>query len=311
MNLKVNDTMVLDGGRILGSGPRFGSVLAYVDGGPGSEAVIQTAARIGQVHSCYVEVLHVAQAVDTSLLALDAGSGMAASAEIFRIMQDDARKRETAARTAFEEFCNNADVVTVDPDSRETLANEGFTIAWNLVSGTAGRDLAHRGRLFDLIIMARASDQIGGIDSIQLESALFDSGRPVLVTAGGAVESEPGAVVIAWDGSREAAHSVALAMPLLSNASKVYVMSVGERDPGMEIEDLSRYLARHGITAELCHLSKSDKSVAHVLVDASFNKNVHLLVMGAYGHSAIGESLFGGVTRDMLEAGKIPLLLAH
>jgi nucleotide-binding universal stress UspA family protein len=33
--------------------------------------------------------------------------------------------------------------------------------------------------------------------------------------------------------------------------------------------------------------------------------------MGAYGHSHLAERLFGGVTRRMLAASRIPLVLGH
>jgi len=36
-----------------------------------------------------------------------------------------------------------------------------------------------------------------------------------------------------------------------------------------------------------------------------------LLVMGAFGHSPIGEFLFGGVTRGAMTAASVPLLMAH
>ncbi|UUZ49687.1 universal stress protein [Massilia sp. B-10] len=36
-----------------------------------------------------------------------------------------------------------------------------------------------------------------------------------------------------------------------------------------------------------------------------------LIVMGAYGHSAFHEAILGGVTRTVLEASAVPLLMAH
>ncbi|MGZ3297934.1 MAG: universal stress protein [Asticcacaulis sp.] len=36
-----------------------------------------------------------------------------------------------------------------------------------------------------------------------------------------------------------------------------------------------------------------------------------LLVMGAYGHSHLGEMLFGGATDHVLKHGRLPLLLAR
>lgn len=297
--------------QVTGSGTQLGSILAYVDGGEGSEYVIRTAAQLGETHACYVEVLHIVKEVDTALLAMDVGGSLVASTEIFRMMKEDSVKREACAKAAFDKYCQTMGTDVVHADSKETLSYGNFTLSWNSISGNDGRDLAHRGRLFDLLVMAKANDQVGGVDSIQMEAALFDTGRPLLVVAGKDLKRKFSTIVIAWDGSREAAHCVALSLPFLSQAKQVYIMSVGQRDPGMEIEDLGRYLERHGVKAEYCQFSNSKNSVAYTLIDASLEKGADLVVMGAYGHSAIGESLFGGVTRDFLENGKISLFLAH
>ncbi len=294
-----------------GSPSEIGSILAYVDGGPGSAGVLKTAAEIGNTYQAYVEVLHIAQSVDAFVVPMDLGGSLMATTEIFEIMKQEAESRTSRAKAAFDDFCRQENITGVAPDSVETLSHKQRTIAWNLMSGNDGRDLARRGRLFDLIVMAKAADQVGGVDSVQLEAALFDSGRPVLVSGGSSDAAQSSSIVIAWDGSREAAHSVTLALPFLSKARQVHLMSVGECEPGMGIDDFGRFLKRRGISIEQCQLAPNDKSVADVLIDASLDKKAGILVMGAYGHSALGEGLFGGVTRELLEEGKISLLMAH
>lgn len=39
--------------------------------------------------------------------------------------------------------------------------------------------------------------------------------------------------------------------------------------------------------------------------------DANLIVMGGYGHWRLRESLFGGVTRDLIRKSEVPLLLAH
>ena len=41
------------------------------------------------------------------------------------------------------------------------------------------------------------------------------------------------------------------------------------------------------------------------------NENLSLLVMGGYGHSRLKETVFGGVTRDMLRSMTVPTLMSH
>ncbi|KHK88081.1 universal stress protein UspA, partial [Novosphingobium malaysiense] len=47
------------------------------------------------------------------------------------------------------------------------------------------------------------------------------------------------------------------------------------------------------------------------LLERAHGAGAGYLVMGAYGHSPVVETVFGGVTRSMLANSDLPLLLAH
>ena len=51
--------------------------------------------------------------------------------------------------------------------------------------------------------------------------------------------------------------------------------------------------------------------MAEALLDAVRALGGAYVVMGAYGHSRLQETLLGGTTREMIRSGAIPLLLAH
>jgi nucleotide-binding universal stress UspA family protein len=55
----------------------------------------------------------------------------------------------------------------------------------------------------------------------------------------------------------------------------------------------------------------TDIGEADMLLSQAADFGADLLVMGAYGHSRAREFVLGGVTRDLLESSKTPLLLAH
>lgn len=122
--------------------------------------------------------------------------------------------------------------------------------------------------------------------------------------------------MVAWNGSPEGAHALRAAMPFLSHASQVHVLTVQEiSNPGkfeMPYANAVNYLADYGIKAEVVELYRSvGHSVAETLVDAVAARKGSYLVMGAYGHSRFRERMLGGVTRDMLSDPEIPLLLSH
>jgi nucleotide-binding universal stress UspA family protein len=47
------------------------------------------------------------------------------------------------------------------------------------------------------------------------------------------------------------------------------------------------------------------------LIQLAQDEHADLLVTGAYGHSRLGEWIFGGVTRDLLATSPICCLMSH
>jgi len=76
-------------------------------------------------------------------------------------------------------------------------------------------------------------------------------------------------------------------------------------------EDALCYLSRHGIHAELRRLDRAALTPEEILERTAKELAPGLIVMGAYGRPRLRETLFGGVTRYLLEAAPAPLLLAH
>ena len=47
------------------------------------------------------------------------------------------------------------------------------------------------------------------------------------------------------------------------------------------------------------------------MIAASADLKAGYIVLGAYGHSRIRETVLGGVTHDLINSSPVPLLLAH
>jgi nucleotide-binding universal stress UspA family protein len=60
---------------------------------------------------------------------------------------------------------------------------------------------------------------------------------------------------------------------------------------------------------ELIDASSSD--FADKMLSRATDLGVDLIVMGAYGHSRLRETLLGGATRDVLREMTFPVLMAH
>lgn len=177
--------------------------------------------------------------------------------------------------------------------------------------------LARHARTTDLVLVGQADLATQGVDAAALaEAAFMDSGRPALVLPpDGAVLPARG-VLVAWDGSREAARAASDAIPLLRLAERVVVLVVDAPDAAGRVGDppggtLVAHLRRHGIAAEARQVPRGDGGIAATLLEAAATADAQLLVMGGYGHSRLREMLLGGTTRAILEHTKLPTFLAH
>lgn len=147
-----------------------------------------------------------------------------------------------------------------------------------------------------------------------LGEAVLTVGRPVLVLAENATARVGTRVVVAWKDCREARRAVADALPFLQGAEQVRVVTVDEGNYATERLGLDRileWLRSHEVAATGEVLPMAGGNSCDALLNASSALDADLIVAGAYGHSRLREWLLGGMTRDLLEARRISLLLSN
>lgn len=77
------------------------------------------------------------------------------------------------------------------------------------------------------------------------------------------------------------------------------------------VRDVANYLAKHGVNCEheiRVHTAETDASY---LVHLAEDVRADLIVTGGYGHSRLGEWIFGGMTQSLLQEARICLLMSH
>ena len=169
-------------------------------------------------------------------------------------------------------------------------------------------------RRFDISVVGQAQRDYGATEELMIEGALFESGRPVIVvpyiqTQGLTLER----VVVCWDGGRTAARAIADALPLLVRAKQVEVVVVTEPRKNSEVDDtqMAEHLARHGVPAVVKRITRGDIDVQSAILSHAADFSADFIVMGGYGHSRLREFIWGGVTRNMLGAMTVPVLMSH
>jgi len=190
------------------------------------------------------------------------------------------------------------------------LARDDVPFSITTTSDDMADALLDAGILADLIVMP--------LDARGSRSRMMASVTgAVAVAAGSAVLAIPddatpnleGKAVIAWNGSIESANAVRRAVPLLAGAASVHVITFG-KPTDFPATDVLDYLSRQDIHAEL-HEHPKEIVVEEAIERVGDAMGADWLVMGAYGHNRIRETLFGGVTRYMLDSAHFTLFLAH
>ena len=74
---------------------------------------------------------------------------------------------------------------------------------------------------------------------------------------------------------------------------------------------LAKNFAHHGVRVDLETVNVGQREIGDALLDYVATHRGDLLVMGAYGHSRLRETVFGGTTRSLIERSPAPILLAH
>jgi nucleotide-binding universal stress UspA family protein len=221
------------------------------------------------------------------------------------LVQAQRKELERAAQAAVTYFDEGARRVGLSASSRMVTVS----------LAEAAQMFGRIARRFDVSVVAQAEpDKLPGRELI-IEAALFESGRPVLVVPyiqSGGLKLDR--VMVAWDGSRNAARAIADALPLLARAKAVEVVVVAG-EPGKSDElpgaDIAHHLARHGLKVNLQKIVSPEVDIPNTLLSHAADAGTDFIVMGGYGHSRLREFVLGGATRGILASMTVPVLMSH
>ena len=193
------------------------------------------------------------------------------------------------------------------------LRQEQVSGEWQTIVGLPVSHLTRYACANDLVVVGqRDTTDPTGLDAP--EDVVLGCGRAVLIVP--KVSTPPrveGNLLISWNGSREAMRAVQDALPVMGLYDAVTVLSVNpEEDADIELQTkLIDHLARHGLNAVPETTRTASGAVAATILGRAAELDAGAIVMGAYGHSRLRETILGGVTRDMLRDTSRPLLMSH
>lgn len=271
-------------------------LLVHMDATPLAARRLEAACRIAGEQGAGVTALY---AVTSALLVLPfAPEGGGAVVAPLRDIDDDRRK---AARARFD----------------EVAAAQSRQPAWaDVRDDPVAPVFAQQALYADLMVLGQhdPGSAGSGVAPDFAESVMAMSGKPALVLPYAAVPARIGdTVVIAWKPTREAAHAVAAAIPLLQRAQRVHVVSWSSPDEAVTGArlDLQGYLQQHGVQAVWHQQGDEPENVGDLLLSRAFDLEADLMVMGCYGHSRAREWVLGGASRTILRSMTLPVLMVH
>jgi nucleotide-binding universal stress UspA family protein len=164
-------------------------------------------------------------------------------------------------------------------------------------------------RRSDLVILGRRPRE--GHGSGTLEAVLRECPRPVVAVPANAEGGE--AVIVAYDGSAQASRAIyAFVASGLGLGRPVHVVAVEPSEVAASslAATAADYLAAHDLEAHPCPVA-TEQAPAAALLDRSHRLGAGLLVMGAFGQSAVREFFLGSVTRTLLGESRAPIFCFH
>lgn len=268
-------------------------ILLHIWDDAGRDARLRTAIDLARLLGAHLSCLQVTPL--TAYVASDIFGGMFVMSDVM----ENVRRQEEQLRATTEALLARSD------------------LPWTYLhcDGDIPHAIARQSRLSDLIVLGRSLLEDDDFDSAPsvVGDVVLHARAPVLAVPSRQNGFDVGRrAIVAWNGSFEAANALRAALPLLRAAPGIDLVTVGKAGD-FPAQDAADYLSRHDIHAEVHALQKGsrDGDVADTLLRFIEQSGPSFVVQGAYGHSRAREYIFGGVTRRMIDACPVPLLIAH
>jgi nucleotide-binding universal stress UspA family protein len=214
---------------------------------------------------------------------------------------------------AEEEVAMRASLDKTGERFRAIVGDGPIAVEWRSAPDFPNKFVIRESRAADLVIVGQTS--MRSHHPLDVGGLLLRVGRPVLVVPNAGVSLGPRRAVVAWKDTREARRVLCDALPMLQLAESIFLVEIcewGEEDQALiRLKDVSGFLAHHSITNVVERVLQHAAIAGDVLLRFAQDAQADLIVAGAYGHSRLGEWVFGGVTHDLLTKSAICCLFSH
>jgi nucleotide-binding universal stress UspA family protein len=193
-------------------------------------------------------------------------------------------------------------------------AEEGVACKLLEDSGTPCEQILREAQRFDLIVLGKHTNFESQKNSCHTLPDVLRNAPRAVVAVPEALPSGEGPLLVAYDGSVQAARTLQVfAMSGLHALGEVLVVSIDPLDAVDATRTADRavqFLSSHGIAAKPVPLLHTE-SPARVILEQASSLTAQLIVMGAFGRPRLEEFLVGSTTKRLLDESQVPLFLYH
>lgn len=282
-------------------------IIAPLTGGKRDKTVLATAFVAARPFAAHVVALFVHPDPRLAIPYMGAPLSPDVVQAIIDSAQEMTRAAAKSARAALSEAALAAGAEIVSAPRKSSAVSASFCE----VEGFFPHSVAEMARLSDLIVFGPVSPADGPDLADAFIETLLKTERPVLLAAE-TPASLTDKIAIAWDGSAIAARALVGAIPFLKKAGAVVLLSCQHSGPRKaQFRDVEEYLALHGVRCTEQIVEPGKRGIGEALLNAAVTSGATMLAMGGYGHSHLGETIFGGVTQHVRWHASLPVLMFH
>jgi nucleotide-binding universal stress UspA family protein len=276
----------------------YDSILVHLDSNPQALQRLEVAGHIAAANECPLTGIYAGFIPDPAWFYLMEGAQQ-------YVAEDQARRRQVRENVRGQ-FLAATQALPVRTEWRAAERESVMTVL---------REAREAG----LVVAGQydAGNSEGPVARQLLESLLLESGRPTLVVpCAGEFPTVGTRVIVAWNGSREAARALHDALPLIAGAqARILCAQTAAKEARADATPVShaaRVLERHGVAVEIEHgPGGADLTIGELVLSRAADFDADLIVMGAYGHGRMRELVLGGVTRTLLASMTVPVLFSR
>jgi nucleotide-binding universal stress UspA family protein len=278
------------------------TILVPMEPHEGMTAVLETALLLAKKCGGYIEGFPLRFGISEFVAVDPAGS---IPLESYR---QESLEEAAQARKLFESFMQQRNIPRASG-----AGGAGPSCGWLEDAPEGESFVGSYGRVFDITVLSRPDANTIGLHNRAIESGLFESGRPILLSPPSPPKEIGTNVMVHWNCSTEQARATALAMPLLHQAQQVTLLTVtgGSTVPGPSAEQALAYLQRNGVAVKPMAVALENRNTGEAVLKACKTNGCDLLIKGAYTQSRLRQMIFGGATSHILANAELPVLMAH